>query len=403
MVNASAPIDVSKLRSAYIQAIGADHVWNAGPQYLQGDGVTVAIVDSGDCTNNGTPCGSVQDATGTSHVLAAASVLSGPGSGPNDLYGHGSLVEGVVGGTGLGSDGKYYGVAPGVRMVSIKVADNSGMATASDVVNGLQWVLENKETYNIRVVNISFNSSVAESYHTSPLAAACEILWFNSIVVVVSAGNNGTATLYAPANDPYVITVGAADDKGTAGLNDDVVATFSAYGTTESGFAKPDLVAPGKNIISIVPKTKNKIWKDHASNRAGAGDDEYYMRVSGTSLAAPMVSGAVALLLQDEPELTPDQVKHRLMATANRTWPGYDPAKAGAGYLDVLAVVEGTTTESANTGILPSTLLTTGSDPITWGSVGWNSVGWNTVGWNTVGWNTVGWNTVGWNSDYWGQ
>jgi serine protease AprX len=120
-------------------------------------------------------------------------------------------------------------------------------------------------------------------------------------------------------------------------------------------------------------------------------------------MAAPMVSAAIALLLQDEPNLTPDQVKYRLTATANKTWTGYNGAKSGAGYLDVYAAVRGTTTQSANTGLKASQLLTTGSTPITWNSVGWNSVGWNTVGWNTVGWNTVGWNTVGWNSDYWGQ
>ncbi len=129
-------------------------------------------------------------------------------------------------------------------------------------------------------------------------------------------------------------------------------------------------------------------------------------------MAAPMVSGAAALLLQDEPGLTPDQVKYRLMTTANKSWAGYNASKAGAGYLDIYAAVNGSTSEAANTGIVPSLLLATGPEAINfdsvgwntvgWNSVGWNTVGWNTVGWNTVGWNTVGWNTVGWNSDYWG-
>ena len=115
-----------------------------------------------------------------------------------------------------------------------------------------------------------------------------------------------------------------------------------------------------------------------------------------------MVSGAVAILLQDEPTLTPDQVKYRLMATANKNWVGYDESSAGAGYLDIYAAVYGTTTESANTDIVASQLLSTGSDPIAWNSVNWNSVNWNSVNWNSVNWNSVNWNSVNWNSDYWG-
>ena len=247
---------------------------------------------------------------------------------------------------------------------------------------------------------MSLNSSVAQSYDTSPLDAASEILWFNGIVMVASAGNNGTATLYPPANDPFVITVGATDDQGTASISDDVITSFSASGVTESGLAKPDLVAPGTNIIGLLPDNSGlTIAKAHPQNRV----DWTYFRMSGTSMSAPMVSGAVAILLQDEPNLTPDQVKYRLTATANKDWTGYNVATAGAGYLDVYAAVNGTTTENANANILPSRLLSTGPNPITWGSVGWNSVGWNSVGWNSVGWNSVGWNSVGWNSDHWGE
>jgi serine protease AprX len=119
-----------------------------------------------------------------------------------------------------------------------------------------------------------------------------------------------------------------------------------------------------------------------------------------------MVSGAVAILLQDEPNLTPDQVKYRLMATANKDWIGYDPAFAGEGYLDIYSAIYGTTTENANTGLLASQLLLTGSDPmawnsVNWNSVNWNSVNWNSVNWNSVNWNSVNWNSVNWNSDYW--
>ena len=225
---------------------------------------------------------------------------------------------------------------------------------------------------------------------------------------MVSAGNGGSDTLYPPANDPFVITVGATDDKGTNNIYDDVVASFSAYGKTEDRITKPDLVAPGMNIIAKIINQNMGIAAAHPANKI----DGQYFRMSGTSMAAPVVSGAVALLLQDEPGLTPDQVKYRLTTTANKSWPGFSTTKAGAGYLDVYAAVKATSTQSANTGLTASTLLTTGTTPITssvswnsvsWNSVSWNSVSWNSVSWNSVSWNSVSWNSVSWNSDYWGN
>jgi serine protease AprX len=384
-------IDTSKLANAYIRAIKAEQVWNNSP-YLQGKGIGVAVVDSG--VN---PNGDLYT-SGVNRQVADIRFNSDANQSTSDGYGHGTHVASIVGGDGSESGGKYIGVAPAVNIVNVKVSNDDGSALMKDVVAGLQWVLQNKDTYNIRVVNLSLNSSVAESYHTSPLDAAVEILWFNKIVVVVSAGNRGNGAIYPPANDPFVITVGATDDRGTAALTDDVLATFSAFATTTDGIKKPDLVAPGTNIVARLVNQNMGLANAHPSNKV----DTQYFRMSGTSMAAPMVSAAVALLLQDEPGLTPDQVKFRLMATANKTWPGYNAAQSGAGYLDIYAAVRGTTTNSANTGLKASQLLTTGSTPITWGSVGWNSVGWNSVGWNSVGWNSVGWNSVGWNSDYWG-
>lgn len=385
-------VDTSKLANAYIRAIRADQVWNNSP-YRQGQGIGVAVIDSGI-----NPNGDLFTNTGVNRQVANVRFNTDYNQNTSDGYGHGTHVASIVGGDGSESGGKYIGVAPMVNIINVKVSNDDGSAMIKDVVAGLQWVLQNKNTYNIRVVNLSLNSSVAESYHTSPLDAAVEILWFNKIVVVASAGNYGNGALYPPANDPFVITVGATNDKGTASLSDDSMATFSAYGQTSDGVKKPDLVAPGTNIIARLVNQNMGLANEHPTHKVG----DQYFRMSGTSMSAPMVSAAVALLLQDEPNLTPDQVKYRLMATANKSWPGYNGAKSGAGYLDVYAAVRGTTTQSANTGLKASQLLTTGSEPITWNSVGWNSVGWNTVGWNSVGWNTVGWNTVGWNSDYWG-
>jgi serine protease AprX len=228
--------------------------------------------------------------------------------------------------------------------------------------------------------------------------AACEILWFNGIVVVVSAGNNGDTVLYPPANDPFVITVGAMDDNGTVSSTDDVVASFSAYARDENNVIKPDLVAPGRNIVTLLgDNRKLTMSQEHPANRV----NDHYFRMSGTSVAAPIVSGAVALLLQDEPGLNPDQVKYRLTATANKNWPGYNPVHAGAGLLDVYAAVHGTMTGTANTGLPASQLLWTGPTPVTWGSVNWTSVNWTSVNWTSVNWTSVNWTSVNWTSDEW--
>ena len=380
-------IDTTYLANAYIRTIRADQVWNNSP-YRQGQGIGVAIVDSGI-----NPNGDLYTVMGVNRQVANIRFNSDYNQNSSDGYGHGTHVSSVVGGDGSESGGKYIGVAPMVNIINVKISNDDGSATTSSVVQGLQWVLENRAQYNIRVVNLSLNGTVPESYHASPLDAAVEILWFNKIVVVTSAGNQGSAAIYPPANDPFIITVGATDDKGTSSLSDDTIASFSAYGTTSGNIQKPDLVAPGKNIIARLVNTNMGMANAHPSNVISGS----YFKMSGTSVAAPVVSGAVALLLQDEPNLSPDQVKYRLMATANKSWPGYNAARAGAGYLDVYAAVQGTTTQSANTGVNASQQLWTGSQPITWGTVAWNS-----VAWNSVAWNSVAWNSVAWNSDYWG-
>jgi serine protease AprX len=386
-------VDTTNLASSYIRTIQADKVWNL-PKLLQGQGVGVAVVDSGI-----NPSGDLYTNMGVNRQIANVRFNTDYNQNTSDGYGHGTHVSSVIGGDGSDSGYKYIGVAPMVNIINVKVSNDDGSARTSDVVQGLQWVLNNKDTYNIRVVNLSFNSTVAETYDTSPLDAAVEILWFNKIVVVVSAGNQANGILYPPANDPFVITVGATDDNGTASLSDDVITSFSAYGTTSEGIKKPDLVAPGRNIVARLVNTNMGMAGAHPGNVI-AGT---YFKMSGTSVSTPMVSGAVAILLQSEPGLNPDQVKYRLMSTANKTWKNYNATKAGAGYLDIYTAVKTTTTDSANKNLIPSQLLSTGTDPITFGSVGWNSVGWNSVGWNSVGWNSVGWNSVGWNSDYWDQ
>ncbi|MCE7987634.1 MAG: hypothetical protein DYG89_41245, partial [Caldilinea sp. CFX5] len=384
-----AAIATSNMLNVFPFAVRAPELWNEAPGYVQGQGMTIAVVDSG--------IAKTEDLKGRNVVNVNFNHGYKDGK---DKYGHGTFVATMIASDGKNSNGAYLGIAPRSQILNVRVSDDQGMAYESDVVEALRWIGENKTKYNIRVINLSLNSSVPMSYHQSPLNAAVEILWFNGIVVVVAAGNNGTAELFPPANDPFVITVGATDDRGTQSIADDVVGVFSAYGTTIDGHAKPDLVAPGRNIVMSLPHNNKLVMgKEYPDNQI----DNNYFRMTGTSMAAPIVAGAAALLLQDEPTLTPDQVKFRLMATARKDWGGYDPMRAGAGYLDVYAAVKGTTTASANTGLTASQLLWTGPNPVTWSSVSWNSVSWNSVSWNSVSWNSVSWNSVSWNSTYWGN
>jgi serine protease AprX len=391
-------VDTTNLKNAYVHAIRASKLWKESPYLeLQGQGIGVAVVDSG--VN---PQQDLYTVMGVNRLVASVAFNNGYNQSVYDGYGHGNHVAGIIGGNGSRSNGAYIGVAPMVNLINVKVSDDQGTATAANVVQGLQWINDNAANYNIRVVNLSLNSAVYAEPDTDPIDAAVEILWFNKVVVVVSAGNDGKNALNPPANDPFVITVGATDDKGTNSIADDVVASYSGYSKTADGIRKPDLVAPGTNIVALMANPNSVLATAHPANVVNG----IYFRMSGTSMAAPMVSGAAALLLQDEPGLTPDQVKYRLMATANKntnkTWPGYNAQKAGAGYLDVYAAVKGTSNTSANTGLQASKMLWTGGQPVNWNSVNWNSVNWNSVNWNSVNWNSVNWNSVNWNSDIWG-
>jgi len=298
------------------------------------------------------------------------------------------------------SGGMYAGIAPQVNLISLKVSDENGMAYESDTVAAMQWIYENKDIYNIRVLNLSLNSTVEQSYHTSPFDAAAEVLWFNGVVVVASAGNTideggwYNTVNAAPANDPFIITVGASNELLNGNRQNDIIALFSAHGTTMDGFAKPDIIAPGFSIVSLL--SPDSPWARQYPDRVIANN---YMRLSGTSMAAPMVSGAVALLLQSEPDLTPDQVKYRLTHAGSvlNSWNASYP------YLDVYSVVSTKTKDSANTGLVASQLLWTGDEPLNWSSVNWNSVNWNSVNWNSVNWNSVNWNSVNWNSLFMGE
>jgi serine protease AprX len=350
---------------------------------VEGEGVGIAIVDSGIASDADLQNVSVRRSFGAA------------GTSTDDTFGHGTTVAGIAAGTG-NTDPSMKGMASHADLYSLKVSDAKGNATESDVVAALQWILENKAAYNIRVVNLSVNCDAQQPYDASGLDAACEILWFNKIVVVVSAGNNGGGhgnTIDAsPANDPFVITVGASDEKGTASTSDDVIAPWSSAGKTSAGFSKPDVVAPGTGIWSVL--SSSSAWK--AQYPARVSPNGKYFKISGTSMSAPMVAGTVALMLQKSPDLNPDQVKYRL------THSGRTLVSGGVAYpyLDAYSAVTQSSGAAANGGIQVSSLLTTGPNAVN-SSVMWNSVMWNSVMWNSVMWNSVMWNSVMWNSVMW--
>lgn len=388
--------DLTNPKNTYLDTLGVRSLWDQG---IKGQGVTVAVIDSGIASIpefNVDP--TLPEGLQVTRILTRQAFNSDLKSGDNS--GHGTHIAGILAGNGAKSAGVYAGIAPLTNLISLNVNNSEGMAYESDTVAAMQWVLENKDEYNIRVVNLSVNSDSIESYNNSPLDAAAEILWFNGIVVVVSAGNHdssGEGILFPPANDPFVITVGASDENGTPDPADDFLASFSASGITSDGFSKPDIVAPGKDIISAL--APNSAWDKLYPERVVDGK---YFRLSGTSMSTPMVAGAAALLLQSEPDLTPDQVKRRLVDSARLLVETNDRVVTSTTpYLDIYAAVTGTGLESANTGIQASQMLWTGTDPINWPTVNWNSLDWNTVNWNTVNWNTVNWNTVNWNTLHW--
>jgi serine protease AprX len=331
---------------------------------------------------------------------------------PNSLgdgRGHGTLVAGIA----AGSASRYAGAAPTAPIVSLDVMDDNGMALTSDVIAAADWILQNKAAYNIRVANFSLQSSTPATFAYDPLDAAVERLWFNGVVVVAAAGNYGdngqpTTVAYAPGNDPFVITVGASDMNGTAyTAADDSVAPWSAFGYTLDGFAKPDIGAPGRYIVGPVPSTST-MAKEHPERVTSSG----YMWMSGTSFAAPMVSGSAALVLAYHPNWTPDQVKGALMLTAQPTAAG---TALGVGELNAKAATQVLSPPNPNKALNQfvgsdgsgglafdsASWANTAQADASWNSASWNSASWANASWANASWNSASWAAASWNSASW--
>ncbi|MDH3786052.1 MAG: S8 family peptidase, partial [Acidobacteriota bacterium] len=336
-----------------LAAVGAEYAEKYG---FDGSGIGIAVIDSGVFAHDDL----VDPATNRSKVRYSRSLIGG--SSGADPFGHGTHVAGI-----LAAQGSSHGVAPGAHLFDLRALNPAGAGTDSSVIAAIDMAILYKDKLNIRVINLSLSRGIFESYELDPLCQAVEAAYEAGIVVVVSAGNSGRydkdgrkgyGTIGSPGNDPYVITVGAMNAMGTFGRTDDLIASYSSKGPTAIDHViKPDLVAPGNKVVSL-----NSPGSTLATNRPQKVVGGNRIEVSGTSMAAPVVAGAVALLLEQDPSLTPDQVKARLMKTASKAFPTtstatdpvtgdsytsqYDIFTVGAGYVDIAAALNNSETSS---------------------------------------------------------
>ena len=492
-------LDPKDLQSVFNRSVGTEGIW----RQATGQGVGVAVIDSG--VDGNLPDFQSSQTDTSSRVIA--SVVTNPyASSADDPYGHGTMVAGLIAGNGadrLSGDpfhGQYAGAAPEANIISIKAGDDQGNASVLDVIYGIQFAIDHRTEYNIRVLNLSLESDTAQSYLTDPLDAAVEAAWFDGIAVVVAAGNRGSyagAVDYAPANDPYVITVGAVDDPATdqqrlhqlqqadrqaeqakqqsdkqaeqakaqadqaalqakqqadqqaeqaqqqadqqteqaisdpaalqtqkladqqaeqalqqsdnqaeqalaqanqaaeqalaqadqqaeqalqqadqqaeqaeQSVDQGIIAGWSSRGITQDGFAKPDIYAPGAHIVSLLAPDSAFASMCSSCTIGGA-----YIRAGGTSLAAPIVAGAVADILQVNPDWTPDMVKGALVNTGHPL-----PGNVGIEFNAGPALHAGPDKLGSDSGLTPSTLLSTAPD----GSVDLTAAGWTRSSWSVA-------------------
>jgi serine protease AprX len=319
---------------------------------FDGAGVGVAVIDSGvtswhdDLTYRGNnPNVKV---IGGQRVSKFVDFVNGRTT-PYDDNGHGSHVAGIILGNGYDTAGARAGIAPAANLVSLKVLNAQGGGYISDVIAALDWVVKNKAAYNIRVINLSVGAAVTESYNTDPLTLAAKRAVSAGIVVVTTAGNFGKndkgkpqyGAITAPGNAPWVLTVGAYSHNGTVTRTDDTMAPYSSHGPTNVDFdAKPDVVAPGTGIVSLAVQGSTFYNTKAAYLLNGSVKTSYkpYLSLTGTSMAAPIVAGTAALMIQANPKLTPNLVKAIIEYTAQDY--GYDALTEGAGFLNTKGAVD---------------------------------------------------------------
>ena len=397
---------------AFLDQTGADQLAAGGDT---GQGVTVAVVDTG-----------IDQLPDFSGRLIGGVDLTGGGNPFQDNYGHGTFVAGLIAGDGASSNGEYSGEAPGANLVSIKVAGANGLTDLGTIIQGLQWAADHQALYQIKVLNLSLGFQSNESTLVNPLDLAVQAVWNAGITVVASAGNAGpfNGTILSPGDDPLVITAGALDDMGaaTASTAGDEMTNFSSAGpTSPDGWVKPDLVTSGRSVVSLAAPGSTLV-NSYPSAQVGTS----YFTGSGTSFSTAITSGAVALVLADNPGLTPDQVKARLLGNTS-PGPIGNPFVDGHGALNAYAAATSGAMDLNESGlVLPAlpglpvslssarpfdtwnTQLWSGLSTVqlpangwTWHGVAWNGAAWN--GWtsNGVAWNRWAWGGAYWNGATW--
>ncbi|HEY6204323.1 MAG TPA: S8 family peptidase [Candidatus Limnocylindria bacterium] len=401
-------LDSLKAGSPGILEVDAPTAWSQ--LGVTGRGVGVAVVDSGVYPHPDL-AGRIVAAIDFTSVAPTVSNIP-----LNDLGGHGTHVAGLIAGDGTQSAGLYTGVAPNANIIDVRVIDANGSSNVSIILRGLQWVLANRATYNIKVLNMSLGATPTGSYKSDLMATAAEILNFAGVTVVVSAGNSGplAGTITTPATDPYVVTVGALDDNATPLLADDLMATFSSRGKTPfDRLAKPDLVAPGRRMISLRSpgSTLDSLFPDRQVTVPGSLSADYY-RLSGTSMAAPVVAGTIALMYERNPTLSPAQIKKRLKSTVTPLAFG-TTLDRGAGLVNAYRAAESVdvgreySPDRVSDAFAKDMKRFILGQPFVWrdltynGGVDSSGMTWEGVTWETVRWDAVTWENVMWEGFTW--
>ena len=372
-----------------VAAINVADVWPV----TTGAGVVVALMDSGIAAHPDLPSGKV----------IARVDLANDGAPGLDPAGHGTHLAGIIAGHGT----EFRGVAPDARLVDIRVLDQSGVGTLRSVVAGFEWLLDNRGALGIRVLNLSFGTTQTSSYHADLLAALAESAWFAGITVVAAAGNDGDdiGTISTPGADPFIITAGSFDDQGTRNEQDDRQSAFSSRGPTKDGFTKPDVLAPGRRVVSLRSGGSQAapLQPQVDPGKSDRNSNNLYTRMSGTSVSSAMVSGVAALVLSFHASYTPTKTKGAIVAFG-RSITG-SPTKAVVAPSAVFALPR-----AVNSQLLPSRLLMSALESsgllgsgTTWEGVTWEGVTWESVTWESVSWESVTWESVSWEGVAWEQ